>query len=256
MVTQCPLCRRWFRIAGEQAEAAHGLVRCGDCDTVFNALATLREQPPTGESSEALPAAILEPMPGAGTEQPVADAPDDDENSLPFETRPRASRILRWSWVAGLVVAALVLAGQLANANRYAIAQAPVAGRALKAIYRGLGAPIEPRLNLARYAIADVSLASTPGVSGTLRLDGRLINRAPVAQRLPLIELRLRDRRGDVVAWRLLLPSDYVPTTIGSLAAGHDLHFRIELTDPGAEATGFTLVLCRRDARAVLCRAS
>ncbi len=256
MVTQCPHCRRWFRIAREQAEAAHGLARCGDCDVVFNARATLREQPPAGESAEALPTAVIESALEERSEARPGETRVGEEFPLDLEARPRGHCIGRWAWGAALLIAALALAVQLVNANRYAIAATPVAGSALKTIYRRLGEPLEPRLFLARYALVDVSLTSPPGAAGTLRLDGRLINRAPFAQRLPLIELRLRDRRGDVVASRLLLPSDYVPTRISSLAVGQDLHFRIELADPGARATGFTLVLCRRSARAVLCQAS
>ncbi|MGH8274805.1 MAG: MJ0042-type zinc finger domain-containing protein, partial [Gammaproteobacteria bacterium] len=52
MVTQCPVCRQWFHIAREQVEAAHGLARCGECDTAFNALATLRESPPPVQAQE------------------------------------------------------------------------------------------------------------------------------------------------------------------------------------------------------------
>jgi len=46
MVTQCTSCLVWFKVTREQLHAAHGLVRCSACGTVFNALATLRHDTP------------------------------------------------------------------------------------------------------------------------------------------------------------------------------------------------------------------
>ncbi|HYW77829.1 MAG TPA: zinc-ribbon and DUF3426 domain-containing protein [Gammaproteobacteria bacterium] len=48
MVTQCTACLIWFKVTREQLHAAHGLVRCSACNTVFNALATLRHDMPEG----------------------------------------------------------------------------------------------------------------------------------------------------------------------------------------------------------------
>jgi len=48
MVTQCTACQVWFKVTREHLHAAHGLVRCSACNTVFNALATLRHDTPEG----------------------------------------------------------------------------------------------------------------------------------------------------------------------------------------------------------------
>ena len=46
MYTQCPNCHTYFRIGPEHLKAAGGKVRCGQCDTVFNALDTLTDELP------------------------------------------------------------------------------------------------------------------------------------------------------------------------------------------------------------------
>ncbi|MGH8273321.1 MAG: zinc-ribbon and DUF3426 domain-containing protein [Gammaproteobacteria bacterium] len=252
MVTQCPICRQWFHIAREQTETAHGLVRCGECDTVFNVLATLRESPPpvlTQADEEAIDA---EPE-SAEMADSALSLDEHEELPLPGEWSAQPRRAMRWMWAAALAIAVLVLAAQLVNANRYAIARTPVAGKALKTIYRRLGVPLQARLFLSRYAITDVSLSGTRGASGALSLRGRLVNHADFAQRFPLMRLMLRNRQDETVAERLLLPSNYGATTISTLGAGHGFRFRVLVADPGAATTGFSLVLCKRRGERVVC---
>ena len=48
MLTRCPACTTTFRVRPEQLKAKLGRVRCGECNTVFNALdALVEERPPT-----------------------------------------------------------------------------------------------------------------------------------------------------------------------------------------------------------------
>ena len=58
MLTRCPACETAFRITAEQLSAAHGRVRCGRCQKVFNALECIGD--------DALPA-LLDPALEAGT---------------------------------------------------------------------------------------------------------------------------------------------------------------------------------------------
>ncbi len=44
MYTQCPECETTFRLGAEDLRRANGKVRCGDCNTVFNALEYLAEE--------------------------------------------------------------------------------------------------------------------------------------------------------------------------------------------------------------------
>ena len=56
LVTRCPTCETAFRVTPEQLEIANGMVRCGKCIGVFNALehqvVTTTEQPTEVASTE------------------------------------------------------------------------------------------------------------------------------------------------------------------------------------------------------------
>ena len=45
MFTRCPECETTFRLSAADLRRAQGRVRCGDCETVFNALEFLAEEP-------------------------------------------------------------------------------------------------------------------------------------------------------------------------------------------------------------------
>lgn len=51
MYTQCPDCTSIFQISPEHLGAASGMVRCGVCDSTFNALRRLTEEPPEEDIS-------------------------------------------------------------------------------------------------------------------------------------------------------------------------------------------------------------
>lgn len=81
LVTRCPGCGTGFRVGADQLKALHGTVRCGRCDTVFNAfdsLGTLPDSPETTSEpypqtvpekrAEAHPAAEPPPPPGPAPE--------------------------------------------------------------------------------------------------------------------------------------------------------------------------------------------
>ncbi|HEY5758009.1 MAG TPA: DUF3426 domain-containing protein [Steroidobacter sp.] len=78
MLTQCPSCQTTFRVTSEILRVAHGQVRCGRCQTQFDALARLIEETDDGEIESdhfmRPPRAIPQPPPTPGqieVEEPV-----------------------------------------------------------------------------------------------------------------------------------------------------------------------------------------
>jgi predicted Zn finger-like uncharacterized protein len=78
MLTQCPSCQTTFRVTSEILRVAHGQVRCGRCQTQFDALERLIEETDDGaiESGQFMrpPRAIPQPPPSPGqieVEEPV-----------------------------------------------------------------------------------------------------------------------------------------------------------------------------------------
>ncbi|KWR75700.1 DUF3426 domain-containing protein [Cupriavidus sp. IDO] len=74
LVTRCPACRTAFRLVADQLRLRQGLVRCGHCDTVFDAREHLIEVPvqagPSASAAQKPPAPAAAIAPEAETPRP------------------------------------------------------------------------------------------------------------------------------------------------------------------------------------------
>lgn len=103
MYTQCENCHTYFRVSEEQLELANGMVRCGRCDHVFNALNTLTHEVPGAiEESDEIKDGLLSDIENAlaDSESLSASADTDDdfdlgnfdlEESAPLTVKEQAS---------------------------------------------------------------------------------------------------------------------------------------------------------------------
>ena len=262
MYAQCPECQTFFRVRAAQLRVAGGLVRCSRCQAEFNALLTLHEELPapaedtkaaaavpfrdphtpgdlfadesltqTEDLSLGEPAEITEPLHPAGPPPVLAAA-----------SRPVGRR---WPWILACTVLGLLLAGQAVHANRSWLAAQPLIGPYLQAGYAAIRLPIPPRHNIARWQIVRTEIISHPTLPGVLQLSTQLANRAAFAQPLPLLQVSLEDRWGDLVGRRRFMPSEYAPDTAPPrLAPGATLVATLDLVDPGNAAVGFTVDAC------------
>jgi len=76
LVTRCPACRTAFRLVADQLRLRQGLVRCGHCETVFDAREHLIEVPVPGAPAAAR---APQPSPGPAAAQPAAPAEAESE---------------------------------------------------------------------------------------------------------------------------------------------------------------------------------
>lgn len=85
MLTRCPACQTTFKVTPEQLKLRAGKVRCGKCQSVFNALDSLADAP-TGTSSLA-PAAQVQQLPLPPTAKtPRPPLPIVPQNGVPART--------------------------------------------------------------------------------------------------------------------------------------------------------------------------
>ncbi|SOZ98882.1 Conserved hypothetical protein [Cupriavidus taiwanensis] len=76
LVTRCPACRTAFRLVADQLRLRQGLVRCGQCETVFDAREHLIEIPlPAGTTAGSAPAPSQKPAASAAPAPAAADTP-------------------------------------------------------------------------------------------------------------------------------------------------------------------------------------
>ncbi|MGA7965114.1 MAG: DUF3426 domain-containing protein [Gammaproteobacteria bacterium] len=284
MVTQCTACQVWFKVTREQLHAAHGLVRCSACGTVFNALATLRHgrpdtdfspddvSPPADEAGDEVPA---EPPPvGVASETQEPRPRFDDFRSEVFEVEGESGTPLSEPAEKSTVDAEIPsLPESLQNPSPHrlriqsrlwftvlALALAALAGQIVYARRTSLagllGVTGGQAIALDRYTIADATLDGAPREPGVLVLSGKLLNRADRTQPLPLLRVTLTDRYGDVIGARMLTPRLYGAGTNAALKAHRRFMFHVKLADPGSSAVGFSLVLCKHYDRSLWCQGS
>jgi len=245
MYTRCPHCDTYFRVTREQLQISSGQVRCGRCERVFDAFATLSAQLPAPPPS--LEGVVSGDAPGsesaraseAGrrTEPPdldvhgatlgQGDRPAPSASDAPGATEPqvltlpdnlfgpaaqRASAGRRWPWAVASIVLVMGLFGQaLFFLGTDLAVWVPELRPTLIEACSWLGCAVAlPRLPDQLYIEAsDLQVLNATRPNEVL-LTATIRNRAAVAQEVPLIELTLTDKLNQAAARKVFYPSEYL----------------------------------------------
>jgi len=264
MVTRCPACGTNFRVYDEQLAARGGQVRCGQCATVFDALATLVAEPEatdvetTPEPARLAPADELAQVEAFVARSAGSAAPPEPEISLTeseadYDFGPRdaaRARLLTARWAFACLVAVVVLAVQMAHAYRGEVALLWPGSRPwLGALCREPGCTIPLPQHAELVGIESSELAAERAAAGVLTLSGVLRNRAQFAQALPSLEITLTDAQDRALVRRVLAPRDYLgdrASRDGVFPAGSEMNFRVHIDASGLGASGYRLYVFYR----------
>jgi len=235
-----------FRVRTRLLTQAEGMVRCGECDHVFNAMDTLLAVPPEAPATppEQIPLADLPAGPeGLDQDALARDIPSVLADDLrPSRRRPAASTRNRIGWGLGSLLLILALAGQYAwyeieTLYRYPVLQAPLDRLCTIADCQ------PPQLRDVRQVeLLNRHVYSHPNVDGALMITATVVNHAPFAQPFPMLGVRFSDLQGRTVAARRFLPQEYLGTPLlpGSLMEpGAPVTVNLEIVDPGDRALSF-----------------
>lgn len=155
----------------------------------------------------------------------------------PVPTNSGPARI--WAWLAAL--AAIVLALQCIYAWRSQIAQRIPEGRPhLVTACALVGCSVPWGRDEALIKIEASELIEPPGKPGRILLNAAIVNRAQTRQDFPALEVKLSDSANNLLASRVLLPSEYlgrVPAGEESLAPGAELYVNLNLELSGEART-------------------
>lgn len=244
MQTECPQCDTKFRVTEAQLLAAEGMVRCGICNDVFNALAINSHEPAH------TPPAANKAATNDETDKDSFDFFNEENNqSLPhvvpdqFRHAYSATTSSPFStalWGIGVLFLSATLLISYAWFNREQLNKIPQFQSALGSLCQ--------HINCDRIAIRDpenIELISRNVFShatekGALMVEVTLKNNAIFAQPYPVMQIDFSDIRGNLVVARRFWPNEYhshQPPYL--LPANSKTSIRLEIQDPGKQASTY-----------------
>lgn len=274
MLTQCSQCSTVFRIHALQLAAAHGFVTCGECDSVFNALTRLADEPlaPAPLESSTTPAITHEAPPRIVPQQarietmietPILNTayraasptePTLDMNEVPAILREDMAKLLRrrglglsWAWSMLAFVALLMLTAQLAWHYRawWSLRYPAVLPYAEQLCARS-GCSFAPAPSVKGIELVARDVREHPQYAHTLLVNATLANRSPAPAAYPVIQLGVFDRNGGVIGLRRFDPAEYLDASIDiarGLPAGRSIYVVLEIAGASDLALSFEFSL-------------
>lgn len=247
--TQCPHCGTRFKANQAQLEAYHGMVRCGSCQTPFDAIENRIED--DRDLQMALP--IAHDATGRMRQTNIGDEDviresDSEEWDGDTENYPELDvRETKWTWYAWTVILAMVLAIQSVYIFRVEIAaRIPGLKPSLIKACRTLRCEIPLPKDANLIDIESSEMEADPAQAGIITLNITMRNRASYAQAYPNLELTLNDLNDQPVVRRTFDPAEYLkdPNDQPSgIAARRESTIRLTLETNGLQAFGYRVFL-------------
>ncbi len=241
-IIRCPSCATVYSVDMAQIQAAHGWLRCGKCQEVFNGTGLDVPVSPVllAHASDSLEAQAIDPVLAQPANRVALDDlllredrsdpaskldPDvsadlmafsealatfkpqlpthEPTAPLPDKTGPAPTRLIQYVTAAAL---ALLLMGQVFFFQRHAMAALwPNSRPVLESLCRPLDCQLKPWMNPKALAIESASFAQS---GQSFVLNWSLRNTGPMTVTTPSFELTLLDEFNNPVVRRIFLPDE------------------------------------------------
>ena len=254
MYTQCSHCKAVFRVTMKELTAAQGLLRCGECDTIFDAMkalsTTLPEERTFADSQMAESANGSRSKP-ADTRIRVLPANQSTKSrtknrvsgnyAAASDNKPKASnrsRKLLWLSLAALAVLLLL---QLLYTSRAWFMEQPLTTNISQRICSFIGCEIQTPRDVDKIRVVSKSVYSHPNAPQHLIISSSIRNDAAFAQPYPMLEISFFNSDAEVVALRRFQATEYIGKQKANalMPSGTPEEFSVHITDPGQEAINF-----------------
>jgi hypothetical protein len=173
-----------------------------------------------------------------------------DVKKLPDKDEQAVRKPVNLGMVAGIAALALVLVAQGVHQMRESLVMAPVIGGPVGSFYRAIGRPVTPDWDISGWRF-EATKGSTDEDDAVLTIYSRVGNKSADPLPYPLISVSLTDRFEDIIGSKVLEPGEYLAETFDPrrpVAPGDTFSAVISIEAPSAEATGFKLNVCYRQA--------
>lgn len=280
MFTQCRGCGEVFVVQTEHLVHAHGKVRCNVCGTVFDALQTLSQTAPsegedlmlhdcdnapplltqihefsTAETSQAedkvKTRATEQERPSAKTtsSEPLESEPLESElsaNDSPLFTEQKKinkkpTHQATWTWLS--VAMLLLVTLQAVSAVRSGQLKLPQQPWAVS-VCKWLKCVEGRKYDLSTISLASSSIRLHPGRDNALIIAASLINADETRrQEFPILEIKMSDLNGSVVAMRRFQPKEYLTAEVlqSGFIANTLIPVNLEIEKPSVNAPAFEI---------------
>ena len=250
MYTQCSHCKAIFRVTMKELTAAQGLLRCGECDAVFDAMKALSTTLPEERRFAQLDA---EALPLGAQHDSYTDNHLNPSSSLwqrivskfkkpkPYYTPYHKKSASSKTWlIIGLAALALLLLLQGLYSARNWLAQQPLTASLTKQICTAVKCDLETPRDVRQIHLLSRNVYSHPNTPHVLTISLSLENAADFAQPYPVIEISFLDKENNIVALRRFTPEEYIKNYQNELMPqGKQSEVLLNITDPGESAVHF-----------------
>jgi predicted Zn finger-like uncharacterized protein len=261
LYTRCAHCSTIFRVTTQQLQASAGRVRCGHCQLVFDAFASLTVQEPEKTGLQVSPSMRERAPEGAPAVPPIfagqghaqsgkAQAPSRPDPAAglyewEFKMPQTPRHTLGWSLMTLMLSIALAVQGAYAFRTEITVLLPQTHGYYTR-ICEILGCTFAPpKISSHLHIEASDLKAEDPSHPGEMQLWLTVRNRAPVELAYPAFELTLTNAVEQAVGRRVFLPAEYLPTSSQAvgLRAGAELPIHLYLDTGTLRANGYRLYL-------------
>ena len=211
----CPSCSSTLQVSQEQVDAKNGLVRCGHCNDIFDAI---KHQLKTPDSVRALELPQEDPFIAPTTpevdEQLTEEKPDEPtqlENPAWETNKPKQRSKIPFGLLSFVALIALIF--QLVSNYPNYFTQNTQLQPAFEKLNQAFNLRIPKYKNTNELRVLDRELSNHPTRSNTLQLKLTIKNTAPVNQDYPSIHLTLSTAIGKNSAQVTFQKSDYLANT-------------------------------------------
>ncbi|MCK5813070.1 MAG: zinc-ribbon and DUF3426 domain-containing protein [Cocleimonas sp.] len=207
MYTQCTHCGAVFRVRMKELTVAQGKLRCGECDSVFNAMDTLTTTLPKKKNLE--------------NEEIDEENIVDPDVLIPRYTRVTKKTFNSFQMLVVLFLLSLLVIQFLYNNKRWFT--------------------YELERNPEKVQMISRNIISHPNDTGVLLISASIENKADQAQPYPYVEVTLMDDKENIIALRRFKPIEYLQQYSEDevLPPKKEVMLQLKIADPGEKATRF-----------------
>jgi len=237
MQTQCPHCQTIFRVTTAHLDIAQGLVRCSQCQHIFDAKKHLIE---TKSSTTQLDiddnASESDILNFQFEEEDYNDSENSKESDVPelLKENKRGSwkSLFFWSIIT-IIFAALLTAQTVWLVDRDMILQHSEIRPWLERFCQHFLCKLPETRDLKSFYMQEHIIRTHPDIEDAIEIQAIFSNRAHFPQPYPNLQLTFSDIHNKPIAERLFKPSDYLidydPNKL--IKKGASVHIRLEVVD-------------------------